>query len=90
METAAAPAVRALVVDFYDSYTYNLVDLIYQVNGVRPKVVFCDDAALDALLPDSDSDGHGAVLCDEAGQGFDSVVLSPGPGAPDDVERYGR
>ena len=35
--------VFTLVIDFYDSYTYNLVDMIELVTGRRPKVVLCDD-----------------------------------------------
>ena len=37
------PPVRALVVDFHDSYTYNLVDLITLTMGCAPIVVPHDD-----------------------------------------------
>jgi hypothetical protein len=37
------PVVRTLLVDNYDSYTFNLFQLLAQVNGVKPLVVQNDD-----------------------------------------------
>jgi anthranilate synthase/aminodeoxychorismate synthase-like glutamine amidotransferase len=60
-----------VVVDHYDSYTWNLVHLVAQVTGVLPKVVEHDQVSLDDLA------------------GFTHVVLSPGPGSPDDPADFG-
>ena len=56
---------RTLLIDNYDSFTYNLYQLISEVNGNEPIVVRNDEAAGPAL------------------DGFDNVVISPGPGRPD-------
>jgi para-aminobenzoate synthetase len=58
--------VRTLLVDNYDSYTYNLFQLLAQVNGAEPVVLRNDDPGL-----------HDADLAS-----FDSIVISPGPGHP--------
>jgi para-aminobenzoate synthetase len=57
---------RTLLLDNYDSYTYNLFQLIAEVNGAPPTVLRNDDprsANLDLSA-------------------FDNVVISPGPGHP--------
>ncbi|MFI9505340.1 aminodeoxychorismate synthase component I [Nocardia sp. NPDC052566] len=59
---------RTLLVDNYDSFTYNLYQLISEVNGVEPTVVRNDEVA----------DLAGLDLAR-----FDNVVISPGPGRPD-------
>ena len=53
-----------LVIDHYDSYTYNLVHLIASVTGELPDVVQHDD-------PESDQSWR---------VGYSHIVLSPGPG----------
>jgi anthranilate synthase component 2 len=63
---------RVVVVDHHDSYTYNLVHLVAAVTGVLPEVVEHDEVCADALL---------------AG-GFSHIVLSPGPGSPDDERDF--
>ncbi|MGI8535120.1 MAG: anthranilate synthase component II [Mycobacteriales bacterium] len=55
---------RVLVVDHYDSYTWNLVHLVASVTGLLPDVVEHDQVR--------DVDGYTHVL------------LSPGPGHPED------
>jgi para-aminobenzoate synthetase len=66
--------VRTLLVDNYDSYTYNLFQLIAQINGAEPVVVHNDDP----------------VLSEEAFiSRFDNVVISPGPGHPQGVRDFG-
>ncbi len=57
---------RVLLVDNYDSYTYNLYQLIGQVTGVPPVVVLGD-----ALDPTEQIDRE-----------FTHIVVSPGPGHP--------
>jgi anthranilate synthase component II len=70
--TSSADGVRVVVVDHHDSYTFNLVHLIASVTGVLPPVVEHDAVAASDLL-----DG-----------GFTHVVLSPGPGRPDNLADF--
>jgi anthranilate synthase component 2 len=55
---------KVLVIDNYDSFTYNLVHLVADITGREPEVWKNDGADLDAL------------------EGFDRILLSPGPGLP--------
>lgn len=57
---------RTLLVDNYDSFTYNLFHYLAEVNGQHPQVIRNDDPTW-----------HPESL-----DGFDNVVLSPGPGSP--------
>lgn len=57
---------HSLIIDNYDSYTFNLLQLIAEVNGCDPTVLKNDDPALTTI--------------DLAG--FDNIVISPGPGNP--------
>jgi para-aminobenzoate synthetase len=57
---------RSLIVDNYDSYTFNLFQLIAEVNGREPVVLKNDDPVLATLDPAD----------------FDNIVISPGPGRP--------
>ncbi|MEV5414191.1 aminodeoxychorismate synthase component I [Thermopolyspora sp. NPDC052614] len=57
---------RTLLIDNYDSFTYNLWHYLAELNGTAPVVIRNDDA-------------HWR-LSDLAG--FDNVVISPGPGTP--------
>lgn len=62
-----------LVIDNYDSYTYNLYQLIYSVNqGVAPVVLKNDDKTLESL-----------VQSGRLAEYFGAVVISPGPGSPE-------
>ncbi|MFK4101485.1 aminodeoxychorismate synthase component I [Streptomyces sp. NPDC019531] len=67
---------KTLLIDNYDSYTYNLFQLIAEVNGEEPVVVLND--AVDAI-PDL-----GEYLAE-----FDNVVVSPGPGHPAEQRDFG-
>ncbi len=64
---------RTLLIDNYDSFTFNLYQLIAEVNGEPPLVVRNDRAPWSELrcLP------------------FDNVVLSPGPGRPERAQDFG-
>ncbi|QDO44256.1 aminodeoxychorismate synthase component I [Streptomyces sp. RLB3-17] len=57
---------RTLLVDNYDSFTYNLHHYLAEVSGQEPVVIRNDDPSWHRGMLDS----------------FDSVVLSPGPGDP--------
>jgi len=59
---------RTLLIDNYDSFTFNLFQLIAEVNGEEPLVVRNDETTWAAL---SRTD-------------FDNIVISPGPGRPHD------
>ncbi|KOV82538.1 aminodeoxychorismate synthase component I [Nocardia sp. NRRL S-836] len=64
---------RTLLVDNYDSYTFNLFQLIAEINGREPVVVVNDDPALPDLWR----------------EGFDNIVVSPGPGRPQNSRDIG-
>jgi anthranilate synthase component II len=63
---------RVVLVDHYDSYTYNLAHLIASVTGTLPEVVQHDTVSLADLL----------------GGDHTHVVLSPGPGHPGRAEDF--
>lgn len=69
--------VRTLLIDNYDSYTYNLWQLLAEVNGIEPLVVYNDafDCSWEKLLA--------------AVPAFDNIVLSPGPGSPENPADFG-
>jgi anthranilate synthase component 2 len=58
-----------LMVDNYDSFTYNLVQELAEISGAEVKVVRNDAAGADELL---------ALRPD-------AIVVSPGPGVPEDA-----
>ena len=63
-----------LLIDNYDSFTYNLAHALARVAGVPPLVLRNDDAAgLAALEPST----------------LDAIVVSPGPGRPDRERDFG-
>ena len=64
---------RTLLVDNYDSFTYNLFHYAAEVNGVEPTVVRNDDPnwRWDYLVE------------------FDNVIISPGPGTPERSADFG-
>jgi para-aminobenzoate synthetase len=58
---------RTLLIDNYDSYTFNLFHLLGEVNGSEPVVVRNDELPWEELAP----------------LDVDNVVISPGPGRPE-------
>ncbi|BBJ44910.1 aminodeoxychorismate synthase, component I [Streptomyces antimycoticus] len=64
---------RTLLVDNYDSFTYNLFHYLAEVNGQEPEVIRHDDPG---WKPE--------MLRD-----FDNVVISPGPGSPERPADFG-
>ncbi len=67
-------AVRTLVIDNYDSYAYNIVQLLARVNGTQPAVLRNDDPAWPGLDL----------------REFDNIVISPGPGHPGRHRDFGH
>jgi anthranilate synthase component II len=63
-------ALDVVVVDHYDSYTWNLVHLVASVTGKLPRVVQHDQVSAAEVL------------------GHSHVVLSPGPGHPDQPKDF--
>jgi para-aminobenzoate synthetase len=65
--------VKTLLIDNYDSFTYNLFQLLAEANGDEPTVVRNDEASWDEL---SELE-------------FDNILISPGPGNPERHEDFG-
>lgn len=64
---------QTLIIDYYDSFTYNLYQLIAEIQGVEPIVLYHDAKELAALNPNH----------------YDQIILSPGPGHPDNSADFG-
>jgi anthranilate synthase/aminodeoxychorismate synthase-like glutamine amidotransferase len=64
---------RTLLIDNYDSFTYNLYQYLAACNGEPPCVVRNDELSWD----------------EAEAIGFDNIVISPGPGRPQRAEDVG-
>jgi para-aminobenzoate synthetase len=64
---------RILLIDNYDSFTWNLFQLIAQVTGDQPAVIRNDEWSLERILEEN----------------FDRIIISPGPGAPSVPRDFG-
>lgn len=58
---------KILVLDNYDSFTYNLVHMLQKISGHKVDVFRNDKISLEAI------------------KSYDKIVLSPGPGIPDEA-----
>ena len=65
---------KSLLIDNYDSFTYNLFQLLSEANGEEPIVVRNDEMSWDELAASRD---------------FDNIVISPGPGNPEREADFG-
>ncbi|GAB2574584.1 aminodeoxychorismate/anthranilate synthase component II [Streptomyces capparidis] len=66
-------AARILVVDNYDSFVFNIVQYLYQLG-----------AECEVLRNDEVTTAHATAGAADGG-GFDGVLLSPGPGTPEEA-----
>ncbi|MDO9037109.1 MAG: aminodeoxychorismate/anthranilate synthase component II [Lutibacter sp.] len=58
---------KIIIIDNYDSFTYNLVHLVESITGEYPAVFRNDEITVDAVGK------------------YDIIMLSPGPGIPDEA-----
>ncbi|MDP3313139.1 aminodeoxychorismate/anthranilate synthase component II [Lutibacter sp.] len=58
---------KILILDNYDSFTYNLVHMVEDITGEYPAVFRNDEIAIEAINE------------------YDLIILSPGPGIPDEA-----
>ncbi len=72
---------RTLLIDNYDSYTYNLYQLLAEINGAPPVVVRNDEYRDWAALRQG--------LAGKGIRTWDNIVLSPGPGRPQRKKDFG-
>ncbi|KAL0721899.1 hypothetical protein Bca4012_036498 [Brassica carinata] len=63
--------VRTLLIDNYDSYTFNIYQALSTINGVPPVVIRNDEWTWEEAY---------RYLYEDAA--FDNIVISPGPGSP--------
>lgn len=64
---------KTLIIDNYDSFTFNLYQLVAEVNRIPPVVVRNDTASWDQIKR----------------LDFDNIVISPGPGRPEVAADFG-
>jgi len=58
---------KILILDNYDSFTYNLVHMVEDITGVYPTVFRNDEITIEGI------------------DAYDLIILSPGPGIPDEA-----
>ncbi|WP_299107431.1 aminodeoxychorismate/anthranilate synthase component II [uncultured Tenacibaculum sp.] len=58
---------KILILDNYDSFTYNLVHYVEDITGELPDVYRNDEISIEEI------------------QNYDAIILSPGPGIPDEA-----
>lgn len=58
---------KIIIIDNYDSFTYNLVHMVEDITGVYPSVFRNDEISIEDINE------------------YDLIILSPGPGIPDEA-----
>ncbi len=64
---------KTLILDNYDSFTYNIYQLLAEVNGQEPVVITNNELSWREIKE----------------LNFDNIVISPGPGNPKNIEDFG-
>ena len=64
-----AHCIKTLIIDNYDSYTFNLFQLLAKINGVPPDVIRNDSVSWTTEVA-------------QKLRRYDNIVISPGPGHP--------
>ena len=73
----AVPRVKTLIIDNYDSYTFNLFQMLAKINNAIPDVI-----RNDSLFWTSDLVQQLRL--------YDNIVISPGPGHPGNAKGKNR
>ncbi len=58
---------KTIIIDNYDSFTYNLVQIVNEIQGEEVTVRRNDETSIEEI------------------SGYDHIILSPGPGLPDEA-----
>lgn len=72
--------VKIAVIDCYDSFVYNLVELLRCEEGVEYKVIGYNEM----ISCRSQCSSDGAIAIEEITQQYEGILLSPGPATPQD------
>jgi para-aminobenzoate synthetase len=70
--------IKTLLVDNFDSYTFNLFQYLAEVNGEEPVVINNNQYEADKILQDINNGK------------YDNIVISPGPGLPSNEQGKSR
>ncbi len=70
--------IKTLLIDNYDSYTFNLFQYLAEVNGEEPDVIYNNQCDANRILQDIN------------GGKYDNIVISPGPGLPSNEQGMSR
>jgi anthranilate synthase/aminodeoxychorismate synthase-like glutamine amidotransferase len=70
---SAEPAPRIVLIDNYDSFVYNLYQLLGELTGTEAKVVRNDRTSVEAIAAERPT----------------HIIISPGPGNPEDPAWFG-
>lgn len=64
---------RSLIIDNFDSFTYNIYHLLAEVNGINPLVITNNQLSWEEINE----------------LNFDNIILSPGSGSPENISDFG-
>jgi para-aminobenzoate synthetase len=68
---------KCLIIDNYDSYTYNIYQIIYNITNTEPEVIFNDE--YDKIIN----------KINNLEDFYDYIIISPGPGRPENDNDVG-
>lgn len=64
---------KTLIIDNYDSFTYNLYQLLAEVNGIKPTVITNNELSWQEINE----------------LNFNNIIISPGSGNPENIKDFG-